>query len=73
MGDSFLGAIIVSVATGALFIAVQTAEKAFRNAGKYAPTSYEYELLRKAGYSSEENKKLIITDLESYPIKYINK
>ncbi len=70
MSDSFLGAIIVSIATGALFLAVQTAEKAFRNAGKYPPTTYELKLLRKAGYSSKESINLIITDLDSYSTKY---
>ena len=72
MSDSFLGAVIVTVATGALFLAVQTAEKAFKSAGKYPPTNYELQLLRKAGYSNEESIKLIISDLDSYSSKYNN-
>ena len=49
MSDSLLGSIIVTVATGALFLAVQTAEKAFSTAGKYPPTNYEFNILKKAG------------------------
>ena len=71
MSDAFLGAIIVSVATGALFLAVQSAEKAFRGAGKYSPTSYEIQLLRKAGYSSTDSMKLLKADLESFPTKFV--
>ncbi len=73
MSDSFLGAIIVSIATGALFLSVQTAEKAFRNAGKYPLTKYELQLLREAGYSNDESINLLITDLDSYSTKYSNK
>lgn len=70
MSDAILGSIIVSIATGTLFLAVQSAEKAFRNAGKYPPTKYEVELLRKSGYSDEKSKALLKSDLESFPIKF---
>ena len=70
MSDSFLGAIIVTVATGALFLAVQTAEKAFRSAGKYPLSDYEIELLWKAGFGDKDSRKLITSDLDSYPSKY---
>jgi len=70
MSDSLLGSIIVTVATGALFLAVQTAEKAFSTAGKYPPTNYEFNILKKAGYSSEKNRKTIKDDFTTYETIY---
>ena len=70
MSDSLLGAIIVTVATGALFMAVQTAEKAFRTAGKYPPTNFEIDILGKAGYSSKKDRNTIKADLASFETTY---
>ena len=70
MSDSLLGSIIVTVATGALFMAVQSAEKAFRTAGKYPPTNYEFNILKKAGYRSDKNRKTIIADFATYETTY---
>ena len=69
MSDAVLGSIIVTVATGALFLAVQSAEKSFRSAGKYPLTKYELKMLQKAGYSSSDSRKFIQADLESFPSK----
>tara|TARA_B100001989_G_C24542757_1_gene468642 strand:+ start:789 stop:1010 length:222 start_codon:yes stop_codon:yes gene_type:complete len=69
MSDAILGSIIVSIATGALFLAVQSAEKAFRSAGKYPLTKYELRLLQKAGFNKEESRKFIEQDLVSFPSK----
>ncbi len=63
MANATLGAIIISIATGALMIAVELAEKSFKESGKYSLTSSEINILNQAGLNTSLNVNALEQDL----------
>ena len=69
MAGAILGTIIISMATSVLVIAIETSEKAFNSAGKYSLTTYEEDMLKKAGLYTVENIKLLNSDILLLPVR----
>ena len=53
MVDAIVGAVIMVVATTSLFLAIEVAEKAMNNAGRYCLTPDEIKTLNDAGLTTQ--------------------
>ena len=69
MVDAVVGAVIVVVATSALALAIEVAEKSLQSAGKQPLNTSEKELLQQAGLSDSESLQKLRADLEVLPRK----
>tara|TARA_B100000214_G_C23766034_1_gene534467 strand:+ start:336 stop:548 length:213 start_codon:yes stop_codon:yes gene_type:complete len=69
MASAILGGIIAALATTGLVIAVESVERAFRNAGRYPLTNNEIKILQSAGLNSETNIIILNTELKVMPQK----
>ena len=67
MMESFLGVMIAAISISALMLSIQSMEKSFRKAGKYALTQDEHEIIKSAGLNSENNLNLLKEDIDNLP------
>lgn len=65
MIDAVLGAVIMVVCTSSLVIAIEVAERAYGSAGRYPLTSSEIEMIKQAGWASDQHKRDLEADLSS--------
>ena len=65
MLDAIVGAVIVVVATSALVLAIEVAEKSLDSAGRQPLNAAERELLQRAGRSDAASLNKLQADLES--------
>ncbi len=61
-----LGAVIISMATASLLLAIKIGDQAIKNAGNYPLTRYEKSSLLNAGFTSDDLSNLEL-DVQSLP------
>ena len=66
MLQSLLGAVIMSVATASLLIAIKVGDNSLTNTKYYPLTSYERELINKAGYTAKQNIQELNLEIEDH-------
>ena len=69
MTDALVGLLISAVAMSSFLLSIQAVERSFRNAGKYALTNYELDIIKSANLNNEENLNLLNNDIENLPQK----
>ena len=67
MLDAIVGAVIIVVATSALILAIEVAEKSLQSAGRQPLNSAEVELLQRAGRSDSVSLNKLQADLDALP------
>tara|TARA_E500000331_G_C16811245_1_gene520958 strand:+ start:70 stop:294 length:225 start_codon:yes stop_codon:yes gene_type:complete len=72
MIESFTGILIAAMAISTLMLSIQALEKSFRNAGKNSLTQQELEIIKSAGFNSDNNIMLLNRDINNFPQKYNN-
>ena len=70
MIDSLLGAVIMVAATSSLVLALQVAERALDEAGRYPLSSDEGKVLRRAGVSGTDGKQKFQNVLDRLPTSF---
>jgi len=67
MLDAVVGALIMVVATSALVLAIEVAEKSISNAGRQPLNAAERELLLRVGHGDTDSILKLEADLEGLP------
>ena len=68
MIDAVIGGVIIVTATSSLLMALEVAQKAFDQAGRYPLTTNEKEILRRVGvYGDTDLQKFFLGNIQSLP------
>ena len=68
MIDAVIGGVIIVTATSSLLMALEVAQKAFDQAGRYPLTTNEKEILRRVGvYGDTDLQNFFLGNIQSLP------
>ena len=67
MVDAVVGSLIVVLASSALVLAIEVAEKSMHSAGRQPLNTSEVELLQRAGLSDSDSLNKLQADLQDLP------